>query len=79
LNQKWKKRSKRENMDYDAEKDECICADGKRLKPIYLTTKKEQAFPSLSPWDDTFNAALSIFIQRKVIVKRFYDFAITPF
>jgi transposase len=35
--------SKRENMGYDAEKDEYICANGKRLKPIYLTTKKSKS------------------------------------
>jgi len=35
--------SKRENMDYDTEKDEYICANGKRLKPIYLTSKKSKS------------------------------------
>jgi transposase len=35
--------SKRENMDYNGEKDEYICANGKRLNPIYLTTKKSKS------------------------------------
>jgi len=35
--------SKRENMNYDAEKDEYICASGRRLKPICLTTKTSKS------------------------------------
>jgi len=35
--------SKRENMGYDAENDEYICANGKRLKPIRITTKKSKS------------------------------------
>jgi transposase len=35
--------SKHENMGYDTEKDEYICANGKRLQPIGLTTKKSKS------------------------------------
>lgn len=35
--------SKRENMDYDAENDEYICASGRRLKKIGLTTRTSKS------------------------------------